>query len=931
MIFLCQDLSSLIKSLLFAKFSVMGFFDFYQKWANQREVNRLHQIVAQVNDLESKAKKLKDKEFPQEVQRLKRKVKEGKDREVLPYMFALVREAARRTLGQRHFDEQIMGGVVLYEGKIAEMKTGEGKTLAATLPLSLMALKGKGAHLVTVNDYLARRDASWMGPIYHFLGLSVGVIQQQGKAFVYDPNYGEEAQEEEGTVFVDVEHLRPASRKEAYACDITYGTNNEFGFDYLRDNMARSPEEIVQRDLCYAIIDEVDSVLIDEARTPLIISAPAEEAEDLYVFFARLVKELKPGKDYEVDEKERAVSLTDQGIKKVERMLGVKNLYDPVATKKYGGAAMLHYLHEALQAKALYHRDKDYIVRDGKVIIVDEFTGRLMPDRRYSEGLHQAIEAKEGVKIQRESITLATISFQNYFRLYQRLAGMTGTAATEAEEFRRIYNLEVVVIPTHKPMIRKDWPDRVYKTEEGKFKAVVEEIKKRHQKGQPLLVGTLSIEKSEYLSRLLKREGIKHEVLNAKHHEREAKIIAKAGQKGAVTIATNMAGRGVDIILGPGVKEVGGLCVIGTERHESRRIDNQLRGRAGRQGDPGESVFFVSLEDELMRIFGGERIKNLMTMLRIPEDQPIESRLVSRAIESAQKKVEAFNFDLRKHLLEFDNVLNKQREKIYRERRSILFAKDAEIERKVLELLREFLLYLSALYFVNQKEARQEIEQVFGEEDEVLKQLKDASDEASLFSLLFNRAKKVFGQRRQRYGKIWIQMLRQFYLSIVDSLWVDHLTVMEDLRRSVSLRGYGQRDPLIEYKKEGFRLFEGLREALKEQLAKVVLRAVPQAPEEEEERTLVYQAPTEQQAAGTFSEFEQSEDKNGLPSQASFAQSQFKIGRNEPCPCGSGKKYKKCHLGKPLGPEEERLFWLYVNQPEEWEKQTGLKIKRKKK
>ncbi|MCD6194991.1 preprotein translocase subunit SecA [bacterium] len=911
----------------------MRIFDFYQKWANQREIGRLQKIVAEINRFEPEVKKLKDKDFPAKVKKLAQEIKKGKDRDVLPYVFALVREAAWRTLGQRHFDEQLMGGVVLYEGKIAEMKTGEGKTLAATLPLTLMALKGKGAHLVTVNDYLARRDASWMGSIYNFLGLSVGVIQQQGGAFVYDPGYGEkEAKGGEETVFVDVKHLRPASRKEAYACDITYGTNNEFGFDYLRDNMARQHKDIVQRELYYAIIDEVDSVLIDEARTPLIISAPAEEAEDLYTFFARLVKELEKDKDYELDEKERAVSLTDRGTKKVERILGVKNLYNPLATKKYGGAAMLHYLYEALQAKALYHRDKDYIVRDGRVIIVDEFTGRLMPDRRYSEGLHQAIEAKEGVKIRRESITLATISFQNYFGLYRHLAGMTGTALTEAEEFRRIYNLEVVVIPTHRPMIRKDWADRVYKSEKGKFKAVVKEIKQRHQKGQPLLVGTLSIEKSEYLSQLLKQEGIKHEVLNAKHHEREAKIIAKAGQKGAVTIATNMAGRGVDIILGPQVKKLGGLCVVGTERHESRRIDNQLRGRAGRQGDLGESIFFVSLEDELMRIFGGERIKNLMTMLKIPEDEPIESRLVSRAIESAQKKVEAFNFDLRKHLLEFDNVLNKQRERIYKERRAILLAKGDEIEKKVFSLLKEFLLYLSALYFVDKKQALGEIEQVFGGESKVLLKVKEVRDETGLFSLLLAQAKSIFKERRQKYGEVWIQMLKQFYLSVVDSLWVDHLTIMEDLRRSVSLRGYGQRDPLVEYKKEGFKLFSELKESLKEQLAKVVLRAVPQLPEEEEGKTLIYEAPSEQQAAGTFSEL-QGQNKDGNRNQDRSSQGQtpsFKIGRNELCPCGSGKKYKKCHLGKPLSAEEQRLFQLYINRPEEWEKETGQKIKRKK-
>ncbi|MCD6422357.1 SEC-C domain-containing protein, partial [bacterium] len=593
---------------------------------------------------------------------------------------------------------------------------------------------------------------------------------------------------------------------------------------------------------------------------------------------------------------------------------------------KYGGASMLHYLHEALQAKALYRRDRDYIVKDGRVIIVDEFTGRLMPDRRYSEGLHQAIEAKEGVEIRRESITLATISIQNFFRLYEQLAGMTGTAATEAEEFRKIYNLDVVVIPTHKPMIRKDWPDRVYKTEEAKFKAVVEEIKRRHRRGQPLLVGTLSIEKSERLSAMLKREGIKHEVLNAKHHEREAKIIAKAGRKGAVTIATNMAGRGVDIILGPGVKELGGLCVIGTERHESRRIDNQLRGRAGRQGDPGESVFFVSLEDDLMRIFGGERIKNLMTMLRLPEDQPIESRMVTKAIESAQKKVEAFNFDLRKHLLEFDDVLNKQREKFYRQRRKILFASEKELKEKVRETLKEYLLYVSALFGVRPKEAEEELKLIFPEGDKIFAEIKDLKEEKTIFDCLFQRAEELLREREKHFKEIWFEFLRQLYLSIMDSLWVEHLTTMEELRRSVGLRGYGQRDPLLEYKKEGYRLFRELEEAQKEQVAKVVLRVVPQVPEERREEVILEGA-SERDAAGTFNHLK--EEKEPEASEPSLPQGRdiddllkSKIGRNEPCPCGSGKKFKKCHLDKPLTPEVRRLFQLYLENRKEWEKEV---------
>jgi len=929
----------------------MGIFDFYQRWSGNKIIAGLKDRIAAINAREAEISRLADEEFPQRIKKIKDEINPpaggGKNAaDFLPEVFALVREAAKRTISQRHFDEQLMGGIVLFEGNIAEMKTGEGKTLAATLSLTLSALEGKGAHLVTVNDYLARRDASWMGPIYNFLGLSVGVIQQQGGAFIFDPFYGEEKMEEEGVVFVDVEHLRPATRQEVYDCDITYGTNNEFGFDYLRDNMARRKNEIVQRPLYYAIIDEVDSVLIDEARTPLIISAPAEEAEDLYVFFANLVKGLKENEDYTIDEKERGVGLTEAGMSRLEKQLGVKNLYDPLETKKYGGASMLHFLQEALQAKALYQRNKDYIVKEGQVIIVDEFTGRLMSDRRYSEGLHQAIEAKEGVKIKRESLTLATISFQNYFKLYQKVAGMTGTAQTEAEEFRKIYNLEVVSIPTHREMIRKDLADRVYKSEESKFQAVVSAIKERNLKGQPMLVGTLSVEKSERLSRMLKREGVKHEVLNAKHHEREAKIIAKAGQHGAVTIATNMAGRGVDIILGESIKDLGGLCVIGTERHESRRIDNQLRGRSGRQGDPGESIFFVSLEDDLMRIFGGDRIKNLMTMLKIPEDQPIESKMVSRGIESAQKKVEAYNFDLRKHLLEFDNVLNKQREKIYRERREILLARPQILEAKITDLLKEFLLSIAAFYSQDKKKALEELSQIFPEGEEILEEIKNKTNDEEVFNLSFEKARAILQERKNNFESSWFNLSRELYLSVIDSLWIEHLTVMDELRSSVSLRGYGQRDPLLEYKKESFRLFDDLKEILKDQISKVVLRIVPQEIEAETRARLMYQAPTEQQAAGTFGEFG-SQDQTGsvnyqpaTPSPARNAASaagwhsdggRGKIGRNELCPCGSGKKYKKCHLDKvPENSDVERLFYLYGNEPKEWEKETGLKIKKSK-
>lgn len=914
----------------------MALFDFYQNWTNQKTLNKLRNQVADINKLEQKAQKIKDADFKKEVQKIREDLKDKKNTldESLPWVFALTREAAKRTIKQRHFDEQLMGGIVLHEKGIAEMKTGEGKTLAATPPIVLNALIGKGVHLITVNDYLVKLHASWMGQIYHFLGLSVGAIQQGGEGLIYDPDFGPEEQEEAGMAVVEAEHLRPVSRKEAYACDITYGTNSEFGFDYLRDNMSRNKKELVQRPLYFAVIDEVDSVLIDEARTPLIISAPAQEAEDLYQTFAQIVNRLDPEKDYEIDEKEHAVSLTDEGINKVEKMLGVSNIYDPIQTQKYGGAAVTHYLYEALQAKTLYQKNKSYIVKEGNVIIVDEFTGRLMPDRRYSEGLHQAIEAKEGVKIKQESLTMATISLQNYFRLYEKLAGMTGTASTEAEEFRKIYNLDVVSIPTHRPMIRKDHADLIYKSETGKFMAVTAEIKKRNNAKQPILVGTLSIEKSEKLSKMLKQEGIKHEVLNAKHHEREAKIIAKAGRLGAVTIATNMAGRGVDIILEKGAKKCGGLCVIGTERHESRRIDNQLRGRSGRQGDPGESIFFVSLEDDLMRIFGGDRIKNMMNLLRVPEDQPIQSSMVSRGLESAQKKVEAYNFDIRKHLLEFDNVLNKQREKIYRSRREILYSKNDNIKTKINEILTDSLLYCATLYFADKKQAKAELAAIFPFND-LHKEIKKRSfeTEETLFQFLNNLAQKILKQKKEQFGKSFYQVIKQIYLSTIDSLWIDHLTTMDQLRQSVSLRGYGQKDPLTEYKKEGYRLFQELNEALSDQVAKVILKIAPlESQIEQKQQNMILSAPSESSAAGTFENVENQENETNTSDIERFKMiSNFdaKIGRNDPCPCGSGKKYKKCHLGQAPNGNELTLFNLYCENPKEWQKRTGMKVKDK--
>ncbi|HEY4528070.1 MAG TPA: preprotein translocase subunit SecA, partial [Candidatus Paceibacterota bacterium] len=732
--------------------------------ANEREIRKLGPLVGKISSLEAEFEKLSREELANKTAEFKKRLDQGAGLDdLLPEAFAAVREAAKRTLGQRHFDVQMLGGMALHRGKITEMKTGEGKTLVATLPAYLNALSGPpaggGVHVVTVNDYLSRRDGVWMGQIYHALGLAVGVLNHEA-SFLYDPAHEavkaeDAARDTLGSFKIVHEFLRPSTRREAYAADVTYGTNNEYGFDYLRDNMAYAPEQMAQRGHHFAIVDEVDSILIDEARTPLIISAPDEESGELYRVFAKIAPQLKEGPDYSVDKKFRAVSITEEGIEKIERILGITNIY----TEK--GVKYVQHLEQALRAQALFGRDKDYVVRGGEVIIVDEFTGRLMPGRRWSEGLHQAVEAKEGVMVQKESRTLATVTFQNYFRMYEKLAGMTGTASTSAEEFHKVYNLDVLEIPTNKPMVRIDHPDRVYQTEAGKLKAVAQELKERHEKGQPVLVGTISIEKNERLSEILKREGVPHEVLNAKNHEQEAEIIAQAGRKGRVTLATNIAGRGVDIILGGNppnvmegeeVKAVDGLFVLGTERHEARRIDNQLRGRSGRQGDPGETRFFVSLEDELMRIFGSERVKNMMGKLGIAEDEPIEAKLVSKAIESAQEKIEGFNFDARKHVLEYDDVMNKQRKAIYDRRKKILFASAGGIKEIAKENLAE------------------------GASEEILK------------------------------GKE-PDLLRQLLLQTIDLLWIEHLEAMEYMRSSVRLRAYGQRDPLIEYKNEAIQLF----------------------------------------------------------------------------------------------------------------------------
>ncbi len=834
---------------------------------NSRFLKSLEPQIQAVNTLEKEFEKLSDSDLKAKTEEFKKRLIQGKIfDDILAEAFALVREAAKRTLKQRHFDVQLMGAIALHQGKIAEMKTGEGKTLVATLTAYLNALAGKGVHIVTVNDYLSRRDTVWMGQIYDVLGLSVGCLNHEA-SYLYDATHqshleNQEKKEDEirdtlGSFKVVHEFLKPCTRREAYEADITYGTNNEYGFDYLKDNMAYDKSQIVQRQHYYAIIDEIDSILIDEAGTPLIISAPDEESEELYNTFSRVVPRLKADRDYTIDEKMKAVSITEEGIEAVEKMLGIKDIY----TEK--GIKYVHHLKQALRAQAvnpttgkpLFAKDKDYVVKNGEVIIVDEFTGRLMPGRRWSEGLHQAIEAKEGVPVQKESRTLATITFQNYFKMYEKLSGMTGTALTSAEEFSKVYNLEVVIVPTNKPMIREDLSDLVYQTEEGKFQAIIGEIKNLHKTGQPVLVGTVSIEKNEHLSALLNKEGIPHRVLSAKHHEEEAEIIAQAGKRRGVTIATNMAGRGVDIILSGNppdfketeeIKKSGGLYVIGSQRHEARRIDNQLRGRSGRQGDPGKTRFFVSLEDDLMRIFGSGRIKNMMGTFGIPEDQPLENTLVSKAIESAQAKIEGLNFDARKHVLEYDNVMNYHRNKIYKWRREILSSDNKSIEGIIKEI---FSARGTASALAREAVGR---ESALGGE----KENKDFD--------LFEKKRTEMGNDEQFFN-----IQRMLLLRVIDMLWIEHLETMEYMRSAVGLRVYGQRDALVEYKNEGSRLFKALEGAIRAYYCQLDL-GVQLAP---------------QTAA--------SQKNIGLPAEA--PQSGAKAGRNAPCPCGSGKKYKKCH------------------------------------
>ncbi|MCX6751672.1 MAG: preprotein translocase subunit SecA [Candidatus Nomurabacteria bacterium] len=823
------------------------------------------EIVAQINVLEADISKLADSDFPKKTQEFKDRLEKGETLDdILPEAFALVREAAKRNLKERHFDVQLIGGLALHQGKIAEMKTGEGKTLVATLPLYLNALVGKGAHLVTVNDYLARLGAVLMGQVYNFLGLSVGVINSQNVSYLYDPAHKESENEEKISEFkILYEFLKPCSRKEAYYADITYGTNHEYGFDYLRDNLATSINDLVQREHFFAIVDEVDSILIDEARTPLIISSASGDSEDFYVKFYQIAKQLKRDTDYEVDEKLKAITLTDEGISKAENLLGVENIY----TEK--GIKYVHHLETAVKAQAIFERDRDYVVKEGEVIIVDPFTGRLQPGRRWSEGIHQAIEAKEGVKIEKETRSSGSITFQNYFRFYKKLSGMTGTAETSAEEFLKVYGLDVMVIPTNQPVVRVDYSDLIFQSEQGKFKAIAKKIKELNEKGQPVLIGTISIEKNELLSVYLKQEGVPHVILNAKNHEKEGEIIAQAGKRGAVTIATNMAGRGIDIKLGGNpivkeeynfVKSVGGLFVLGTERHEARRIDNQLRGRSGRQGDPGGTQFYVSLEDDLMRVFGSERIKTMMGRFGIPEDQPIENRFIGRSLEGAQAKIEGFHFDARKNTLEYDDVMNHQRKVIYERRQKMMRADKTEIETLINEI-------------IEWKEKKVPTPEGVG--------------------IPISPAESV-GKKRNKLGnEAFFETVRRIALYTTDTLWMEHLEAMDYLRSSVNLRAYGQREPIVEYKKEGLFMFKEMEEAFKEQVFSLIqtinTEIQPKISMEvnEPKQTLV----TSHNEPSEFSDTKKVIENN------------MNIGRNDPCPCGAinpttGEvfKYKKCGL-----------------------------------
>ncbi len=812
---------------------------------NKKVLKKHEPIVAKVNAFEPAISALSDEQLKAKTFEFKSRIEKGESLDdILPEAFAVVREGSKRVLKQRHFDVQLIGGSILHSGSIAEMRTGEGKTLVATLPAYLNALSGKGVHVVTVNDYLSRRDAVWMGQIYNFLGLTTGVINHES-SFIYDPAHTELDKERDdlGSFKVVHEFLRPVTRREAYLADITYGTNNEFGFDYLRDNLEYESTSLRQRPFNYAIVDEIDSILIDEARTPLIISAPTTDSENLYHIFANMVKGFVKDEDYTVDEKQRTISMLPKGIEKAEKSLGVENIY----TDK--GIKYVHHMETAVKAKALFNLNTEYVVKENQIVIVDTFTGRLQPGRRWSDGLHQAIEAKENVSVQKESRTFASITFQNYFRLYKKLSGMTGTASTSSEEFYKVYGLETVIVPTNKATQRTDHNDYIFQTEIGKYKAIARKVKELNKKGQPVLIGTVSIEKNEVLSDFLKAEGVPHEILNAKNHEREGEIVAQAGKKGGVTIATNMAGRGVDIKLGgnPGnpdlyeeVKSLGGLFVLGTERHEARRIDNQLRGRSGRQGDPGATQFFVSLEDSLMRIFASDTIKNLMGRLGVAEDEPIENRIITKSLEGAQTKIEGFNFDSRKHILEYDDVLNHQRKTIYERRRDILLGTPEEVEAKILE--------------------------VVGGNEEAKKNMDD----------------KIAQVGKDRF----LVVVRQLMLQTIDMFWVEHLEIMDYTRSSVNLRAYGQRDPLVEYKREGLRLFREMQVVINEQILKLLPHIAGQVatPEAVELKEVHEQAQMIGQGDGSNS----SGGGGGVSKKP-------EVGRNDPCPCGSGKKFKKCH------------------------------------
>ena len=885
---------------------------------NKQVLAEIEKTVEAINALEPKISALSDEDLKAQTARLREELAKDKTLDdILPEAFATIREAAKRVIGQRHFDVQLIGGIVLHRGQIAEMRTGEGKTLTATAPMYLNALAGKGAHLVTVNDYLARIHADWMGQIYDFLGLTVGCIQQQNLSYKFDKS----RERQEGDSILDVQNLVPCTRREAYACDILYGTNNEFGFDYLRDNMVQGLNEKVQRELHYAVVDEVDSILIDEARTPLIISAPDMESTDKYRQFAELVERLRESEDYNIDEKMKASTLTEAGIAKMEKWLNVENIYTD------RGVRDVHHIEQALRAKVLFKKDRDYVIKDGEILIVDEFTGRLMIGRRYSDGLHQAIEAKENVAVKQESVTMATITFQNYFRMYQKLAGMTGTAATEAEELAKIYQLDVVVVPTNKTMVRRDLPDVIFKTEHDKFAAIVEEIKTRHKLGQPLLVGTISIQNNEHLSKLLSLQGIEHKVLNAKFHEQEAEIIAQAGRVGAVTIATNMAGRGVDIILGGNppdvdiqntVKKTGGLHVIGTERHESRRIDNQLRGRAGRQGDPGSSQFFVSMEDDLMRIFGGEKMKNLMNTLGLPDGVPIETKIISNALEKAQRKVEGHNFDIRKHLVEYDDVINKHREVIYKKRNEVLAANSTgqAMQDDILKFLQEELETVVNFHTRTEDESLWNLDEIYEVVDTIfpvplsvrikIEDIKDTAGDIKqdslakekLINYLFNLGKTAYQELEEKINsdeKIKAQLKeglepmraveRAMLLRSVDTLWVEHIDSMDHMREGIGLTGYGQKDPLVEYKKEAHRMFSELLANIRKQIVytifKIGLVNTTNQTTSQTNPNLIIKNQSESTYIGA------EKDKSTYNKE--------KIGRNDFCPCGSGLKFKKCH------------------------------------